>query len=466
MSPPPSQKKALLLRLAYPYGKSQTWLPMDLYNVAAKLDATGINTEIIDLNFEALPKNIDLYDFIGIGVVGPPYIPSAQNLAAKIYREHGKIPSLGGHGVEYFTPEQFSTIFPIAHQMRDDADLARILQQEVPSMYQASIGLQIKNMETNKAEKYLQSEFSFFISQGCKKACTFCAAPRSRIGKRVTETFSQTILPDLHTLCEKAIQLKIPHLKMYLSPLDLFQNPRSLSQVLQYFAQARKEYKMDITLRGLSRVDSFLNALKQEPALHDLIPNAGLKIVGFGVDGTTEEVWRSQHKGKMSLTAVDNTFAQCLKLGITPEALLVMGFHNQNGQPVDTPQSLQKNVEYAIHCTEQYGVVARPHIAKDVVPGNDGWLYECWEPQRQMLFNDTKLFYNLDFVALASPLTHPNADFRQEVNQAYLEIIRKLSPSGHCVTTPLLPVVSSLDELMVKSSQLVEIFNMLVPFDR
>ena len=78
------EQSAVLLRCAYPYGKQQIWLPTDLHKVGARLETIGIRTDIIDLNFDPLPQNIGQYDFIGIGVVGAPYIPTSLKLAQEV----------------------------------------------------------------------------------------------------------------------------------------------------------------------------------------------------------------------------------------------------------------------------------------------------------------------------------------------------------------------------------------------
>ena len=138
-----------------------------------------------------------------------------------------------------------------------------------------------------------------------------------------------------------------------------------------------------------------------------------------------------------------------------------MGFHDSNGVPVDNQESLRKNVDYSINRAETMGVVARPHVAKDMVPGNNGWKNPVWEKQRQQLLENPELFRNLDFVALASEITHPDEEFRRHVNDAYLDIVKALTPTGHCVTSPLMPYTG--DE---HQDRISETFNMLVPFDR
>ena len=454
-------QSAVMLRCAYPYGKQQTWLPTDLHKVSARLETVGIRTDVVDLNFDSLPQDLGDYDFIGIGVVGAPYIPVSRKLAQEVRERTGKIPMLGGPGVEYLTPEQFNHLYGDAIQVRNDLDLSKAVGRIVPAVYGVSIADRIKDMDSERLKKYLEGEFSFFVSQGCKYACDFCAADRTRNRNKVVERFSLVMRTDLEAITEKAVEFGIPKLTMYITSLDLFQNPKQFREALEVFAEASRKYGIKYDLRGLSRVDSFLTALEAEPRLYGVVPEAGLKVVGFGVDGTTEEVWKSQHKGNKRLSDVNKAFTLCSEMGITPEALMVMGFHDSNGVPVDNQKSLRKNVEYSINRAETMGVVARPHVAKDMVPGNNGWKSPTWEKQRQQLLENPELFRNLDFVALASEITHPDEEFRQHVNDAYLDIVRALTPTGHCVTSPLMPYTGEEHQ-----DRVAETFNMLVPFDR
>ncbi len=464
-------KSAVLLRPAYPYGKTQTWLPMDLYKVAAKLDAVGVQTDIVDLNFEKVPDDLARYDFVGIGVIGPPYVPITIDLANRVYKEFRRVPLIGGQGVEYLSPDQFEKLYPHACQIRNDVDLEAAIGRKVPSIYSTSIAQRIQNLDDIRAGRYLSSEFSFFVSQGCKHACGFCQADRSRRGQKAVEKFNQVMEADLSSLMTRARKVGIGTLSMYLSSLDLFQNPSSIAETLELFSYVSAQSGTKVNLRGLSRVDSFLDALKSEEKLSkffstSLFAPSRLRTIGFGVDGTAENVWRSQHKGKISLSEVDRAFSICWQYGITAEALLVMGFYDEKGKPVETAENLQDNLSYAVHAAEELAVVARPHVAKNFGPGNDGWNNPIWDTQRQHLLDNPQLFRNLDFVALASCLTHPDADFRGAVNNTYLEIVKRLTPIRRCVTTPLLPLVESLDELMVDPRLLVDTFNLLVPFDR
>ena len=454
-------KKILLIRPKYPYGKSQIWMPMDIYKVAAKLESSGIDTDISDLNLEELPQDINNYDYVGIGVIGPPYIPSTKDLAGTIKKMTQAPIIIGGPVIENLGKEEFKRIYGDAIQIKNDTDIESLMSIKLNPVYETSIKKSIGKIEKNRLKEYLSNEFSIFISQGCKYACDFCAAVRTKPGSKITEKFSSVLSEDLEALCTKTSEYNIGNLDVYLSSLDLFQTPRKFKRVLEDFIQAKKEYGISFRLRGLSRVDSFLNALEKEPGLYGLIPDAGLKIVGFGVDGTTEDVWRSQHKGIKTLSDADRAYEICNTLGITPEALLVMGFHDSKGNPVDNEYSLNKNYEYALDRAERFRVVSRPHVAKDMVPGNNGWHNPIWAAQKEKLLQEPKFFKNLDYVALASELTHPDENFRRVINDTYLGIVGNLYEKGLCVTSPLIPYTGNSSD-----DRKADTFNMLVPFDR
>jgi hypothetical protein len=453
----------LLLRLPYPYGKKQTWLPMDLMKVSAQLEASGVETTIVDLNLQKMPsqRELESYTYIGTGIIGAPYIPSSKKLVSEVFEMTGKPVMIGGQGVEHFKPEEFRTIYGKSGiQIKNKDSLANNVRMPLPDVYSTTVAPQINLIEAEKIMGYLSHEFSFFVSQGCKYGCDFCAAD-----KGIPEQFNTTIREDLEAICQSASEFWVKNLNMYITSLDLFQNAGKFKDVLTIFADVSREYEIKFTLRGLSRIDSFLDALEAEPELHLLIPKAGLKIVGFGVDGTTMDIWRSQHKGNKSLSDANKAFIKCLSLGIQPEALMVMGFHDANARPMDTRDTLRMNVEFCMEQAESHGVVSRPHVAK-ILPGSDTkkikvWSNPAWDSYRATLLNNPGLLRNLDVAMQASEVTHPNQEFRSEVNNAYLEIIRSLTPRNLCGTNPLIPYTGNKDNDMMADT-----FNMLVPFDK
>lgn len=431
---------ALLIRPKYPYGKNQIWMPVDLLKVASQMDETGIESDIVDLNMEKIPSYAGDYDHIAIGVIGAPYIPETMEIARNIQRE-GKIPLLGGPGVEHLTSDEFEFIYGKGSvQIKNDHDLQKALGvNELPSVYETPVLNKIFQMPQKKLKRYMENEFSFFVSQGCIYACRFCAAVRNVPGKigNVKEKFSETIEEDLSVLAEKAEYLGVKKLRMYLSSLDLFQTPSGIKEVLKIFAEKRKQYGIDMELRGLSRVDSLLNALREEPELYKLIPLSGIKTIGFGIDGTTDYIWQSQRKGQLSLSEADMAFKKCNDLDVVPEALMVMGFNTTGDIRGDDHESLNKNIDYSRKCVQEYGVVLRPHVAKDCYPGTEGWQSEYWKDQKKEVLENPYLFKNLDFVAFASEVTHPDPDFRNQVNDTYRSII--YSSGERCATSPIMP---------------------------
>ena len=238
-------------------------MPTDLHKVGAKLDSVGIRTDVVDLNLESMPANLGEYDYIGIGVIGAPYVPGTIKLAQEVKQRTGKRPLVGGPGVEYFSREEFEKLYEGAVQIRNDRDLSTAIGRQIPIVYDVSIANRLDGLSPALMEKYLRGEFSFFISQGCKYACDFCAAVRTRDGEKVTEQFSKVMKEDLDAICKKSEEFGIKQLTMYLTSLDLFQNPKPLRETLEIFTDAREKYGLDFNLRGLSRVDSFLNAINE-----------------------------------------------------------------------------------------------------------------------------------------------------------------------------------------------------------
>jgi len=468
-------RSMLLLRCPYPYGVSstsinqksyvaQTWMPIDLEMVASKLNAVGIAVDVVDLNIESLPDDIGKYTKIGIGVIGPPYIPISRRLSKHVFDITGKPSLIGGPGIEYLSNHEFSAIYgESGMQIKNDLDLgaAFSLPVQIPNTYYTPISQRIRLMNAQKLETYLKSEFSFMLSQGCKYACSFCEAVRTRDGNVVRETFSNTIVEDLSTICEMANGFGIKQLNIYTTSLDFFQTPKKIKEVLKDITDVRRKYNMDFRLRGLSRIDSFLTAIEKEPELRDLINSSGLRIMGFGVDGSTEAEWKSQGKGNRSLHDAELALKICNEIGITPEALMVLGFHNKNKVRVGNRHTLQQDAEFSIRVAELYGAVARPHLAKDITPGGSSWRNPLWEKERNALLNDPELFINLDYVTLGSELTHPDKQFREEANEAYMHIINVLTPRGLCTTRPLLPHTGDK-----YGDLLADTYNMFVPLDR
>lgn len=469
----------LLIRPSYPYGKSQIYMPTDLIRVASMIESAGVKTRVLDLNLHKMSSERELrkYDAIGIGVVGPPYIPISRKIVNAL--ECAKVSKIfvGGQVITHLSPNQFGRIYgQNITQIKDNSDLAALAGASILPAQKTSISGILRSLDESDLRLYLEREFSTFVSQGCKYNCRFCAAPKAQAEIRSDPQILEDELTEIAKLIRR---FGFSTLKTYLSPLDLFQNPSELAQTLEVFIRVSRVHGVDLELRALSRVDSFLSAFSEVTQLRQLVADSRLKTVGFGVDGTSERIWRLQRKGQKDLSEVERALDLCKEIGISPELLMVIGFHSDNFE------SLLKTYAYTVARSLTHGAVARPYLAKEFVPGNDNWFgskvvsanrikskkttspcFSPFEPQIEQLLNDPDLFANLDYAAIGSELTHPNWKNRFLSNFAYLALIATLEPFGKNATYPLLPRKIPGSPFAREYNAFVDYVNSLVPFDR
>lgn len=470
----------LLVRPRYPHGKSQIYMPTDLMRVAAMIETTGVKTRLLDLNLHKMPSERELgkYDAIGVGVVGPPYIPQSRKIVQEISGSSSAEVFVGGQVISHLNSDQFRRIYgEKAVQIKGDSDLGALIGSGVSPAQKTSIVGVLHNLAEADLRLYLEREFSTFVSQGCKYNCRFCAAPKAQSEQRSDLSVLEEELTEIAKLLGR---FNFPTLKTYLSPLDLFQNPLDLAQTLEIFIRINRSTGVGLELRGLSRVDSFLEAFEKVPQLRKLVVDANLTTVGFGVDGTSERIWRLQRKAQTNLSEVERALDLCREIGISSELLMVIGFHS------DTFESLFRTYLYTVARSLTHGSVARPYLAKEFVPGNDNWiggqvvplsrirfkgaksdaLISPFESQTEKLLVDPELFANLDYAALGSSITHPDWKNRIIANLTYLALIATLEPFGKNTTYPLIPRVSGEGVFARVSNSLASLVNNLMPFDR
>ena len=78
--------------------------------------------------------------------------------------------------------------------------------------------------------------------------------------------------------------------------------------------------------------------------------------------------------------------------------------------------------EFTQAMVDTYEAVPRPHVAKNFIPGNKGWIYPGNVKAIELLLKNPESFQGLDFTSLASPLTHPDGRLRELTNHYYKEI--------------------------------------------
>lgn len=430
-----------LINPQYPYGKDQIFLGGSVSSIGARLLAMGHDVHLIDLNIDRIgdaqtQRVVRDADTIGISLTGSPYIPGARSLVDEL-RGRG-IPApilLGGQGIARLPSEQFNRIIGSrigVVQIRDDGVLAAHIQceeSEIPTVNTTSFIPAWKQIGEERMTEYLRHESTLVFSQGCKKSCKFCAARKGQ-----AEIFREigVFEGDLRYLAGIAQRQGLSKLEFYATNLDFFQNPLTVAQYLRVLARVRNESGIDIRVRCLACMDSFIEATEKVENLGELLRDAGLYWIGFGVDGADPAIWRSQYKAFNKKADIVECMNRCQEYGVLGEILMVLGF------PEDNARTLAKSVAACIMATLRWSNArVRPYLAKLVVPGNDTWA--LGGGMVEAIVANPELFYNLDFAAVGSSLTHPRTFHRWACNVAYLFLWVILWPFNRCNTSPLLP---------------------------
>ena len=445
--------KIHLIDLQYPYGKQRVHPNGSLLGASAQLIAQGYEVTYTDLNMvEELHIPYNVGDVWGISAYGAPYIPEAVAFARK-YSEYDLSILVGGQAIEGLSREQFASLFAgtKAVQILSTDDVVSLCGEATGNKHDFSLRLAFMNLSERYLDAYLRVEIPLWISQGCVYGCYFCAAK-----KRTEETFVRLYAFEetLEYLVSQAQKRNIDEISFYASSLDFFQNPQKIEKFLIVIRNIQETSGVKIRLRSLSCMKSFLRAKKEIPNFGELLKQSGMEAIGFGVDGADVSVWKSQGKNHNKQTDVEECLEYCTRIGIQPEVLLVMGF------PEDTLSSLVNNVISAARYVRRWPqVMLRPYLAKSFVPGNDDWKNNVVGVE--VVLDNFELFYNLDFSAIGSSITHPRRWHRYASNTAYLTIIGVFTLLGKCDTPPLLPQGES--GIYGKFSRLI---NRYIPADK
>ena len=448
--------RVVLVDPGYPYGK-KPYMGGSVVAVAAQLMAAGHAVEIVDFNIDNVcdRRVNDLLtdaDTIGVSVMGSPGIPGALQFTNRMMSEHpNKKVVLGGQVISRLSAEQFKQVFgQKAVQMTSEHDLGQMFGS-LPAPYEVSFQEVWKLMGDQRLRYYLSHEFALVLSQGCIYTCAFCSAQK---GQRETFRNLSIFRNDLRFLLQKAKQFGFSRIECYASSLDFFQTPKVVSQYMETMAEVQEETGVKIATRCLTCMNTFLAASRQLPSFPDLVSRSGLWCLGFGVDGPTEEVWQEQHKAQNRMDDVSQCYNLCQQIGVRAEVLTVMGY------PTNTPKRLWQTVRHLSSFVRRWpNTVLRPYVAREVLPGNDGWKTHIQAVEK--LVTDPNQFYNLDICGFANFTTHPKRLQRWLVNSAYLYIILRYGPVGRCATSPLLPQGGS--GILARIAKIV---NRFIPFDR
>ncbi len=430
-------------------GEGQIYFPSSLAVVGARVLQAGGNVTFQDANLNTAEI---AHDVVGIHVLGAPYIPEAIRLKERILQTASKSVRilLGGQVISGLTRTQFQHLFgPACDNGNSDTILkaaAGLQLHHLPDPEKTSLIPFYEKLSDEEFTKYFTQEWCLYLSQGCKYACTFCAAHRTKqdpISDQVVTVREQyrgmaVVERDLNYLAARAERLKVKHFQVYLSNLDLFQTPTKLKEFAQVLCAVRQTHPhTEWHLRGLSTAHEFMRTWKHDRETIELMIKAGLWSIGFGVDGTSKAVWRSVKKSQ-------NQLPECIEamritkeeLGICPEMFMVIG------HDTDTPESLQNDLEFTLDMKDRFGAAPRPYVAKNIIPGNSGWTDSSNAHIVDQLLQTPTEFTNLDYACLPSPLTHPDESQRRLISDTFI----KLTHIAGNTTNVVYPVTASQDE--------------------
>ncbi|MAG60916.1 hypothetical protein CL619_03970 [archaeon] len=436
--------------------QGHVYLPTALLTVAARLLEAGIYVGVHDENLKEAKVNSKN---VGISLLGAPYIPEAISLQERLEQEaKGRNYFLGGQVISGLSDSQLTKLFgDRGFNGNNNLVLSKQLGIDIlslPSVEETSLVPAYELLDNESMQEYLSREFSLSVSQGCKFACSFCAAPRSHkdpvtgIVEKNVEKYRnlEVVGQELDYLSKRAAEFGLDKLDMYMSNLDIFQTPAELIKFANVVQQIRKNNpRVALNLRALSTVDSYLRAREHRPDAVEAIVEAGFHTVGFGVDGWTKDVWNAVKKGH-------NTEEKCLEAirsakedyNITPEILMVFGH-----PCADDEYSLEQAHEVTERVVEKYGAIPRPHVAKEVIPGNDGWVDPNKQHIVEALMNDYGSFQGLDFAATPSAMTHENPITRILATKYFL----KMCDLPGNTTQPVLAITPGMSDNEVRRVQ-------------
>jgi radical SAM superfamily enzyme YgiQ (UPF0313 family) len=450
----------------YKQGMGHVYTPTSLWTVMAKLMQSEADIRIVLGDENLRPVDTDHYDIVAANLVGLPYVPVVRERFRSIMEGNGQQLILGGRVVEGLT-----TRMKNGHPVYDPRDFVRFFGPHTidGNVYKVgnTLGIPLEKLiiqDTDVSLKpiyehipdedmreYLhpEREISFFLSRGCAQNCDFCGAQRKE-----SETYRsmRVIEDDLTYLTERAQKLGLQKLNMYLSNLDVFQTPEQLGEFASIITALKRKYPgFTYHMHGLAITTSLTNTRRKFKHVLRSIVDAGLHTVGLGVDGGDNATRRMQHKGFVTDENIWEAMEACREYGMTPESIMVFG-----GQR-ETRESIENGVRLIAGLKEQFGAVPRPHVFKDMIPGNIYWSGEKDAPhakeRQETMFRNPWYCQAQDFKSRASSLSHPVEELRTMVNSGCERIAAMCDDPRDCnsMTFPYAPEFSEMEVAQYKN---------------
>lgn len=388
------------------------FLPTSALSVVARLQAVGVKVGFCDENLGR--PNFDA-DVIGYSLAGASYVPDVITKINDLRQVRDEVRfALGGVTIDGFTDDQFERLFgkdSFRHSLEVELGVLRNVQ--IPVRERVSLVSAYELISDEDMQKYLEREISLYLADGCRFDCNFCGANKDKPEKYRD---MDLVLTDLEYLMIKAIDFGLDKLEIYLSNLDIFQTPKKLDEFASKVIELKKKYPgFELKFRGLATLSYSVSLFKGHPELVVKLREAGFYMVGLGVDGI--EVWDRTNKRHNTLELAEEAFQGCVDSGFVPENLMVFAYAG-----IDTEETISKAFYYSLDWMQRYNAVPRPHMAKNLIPGNAYWIDPGNESVVRTLMENPELFQALDFTALATELTHPDPLIRNTANTYYMRM--------------------------------------------
>jgi radical SAM superfamily enzyme YgiQ (UPF0313 family) len=183
----------------------------------------------------------------------------------------------------------------------------------------------------------------------------------------------------------------------------------------------QEKYDIKLTLRALTRANSYNAAMSSSSEIMSLVKQAGFRKFGFGADGAASlDILRAMRRGTTTLKSdLISAFDHAETNGLIPEMLYVFGV------PEDTEDTLRDTRDFLVGLLKEFpNSQYRGFPAKNEIPGNRNWATDRWRGSEAygLLFSNPRLFLNLGFETLANVISHPDTAKRKLVNHYAIDM--------------------------------------------
>ncbi len=411
--------------------RSPWHMPSWLLIAAARIKEAGVRVNLFDENFQKYSPTGN--NNIWIGLIWSPHIPMTLAIRKRIIQANpnAKI-ILWWQIISSLKSEQLDQLFQNHINWNIDwalADALGINSSKLPKPEETSLVSIYEQISDNLMKQYLKKEIVFYLSQWCPLACSFCSAIRTRsnpdtwIITRAKEIYRNfdIIEKDLSYLINRAKWMNLNSMKLGLTNLDLFRTPEKLTKFIKIVKKLSElNPNFEIKMSWLAELDTFLKTANNNYKLIQNLSNSWLKLIGFWADwlsmASLKILWKN-NKWKTRIRKIEQAIQIATQCWITSFIWMLFG----TSKEVDTIESLNNQIIFLKKMINQYNAIPTPFVTKNFIPWNDWWYNSKNQGIIRNIIKNPELFHALDFNAIASPTTHPDAQHRKIINSAYLE---------------------------------------------